>query len=89
MNYALRIDKQVAKTLKSLDQPTIKRVLARFEPTFAKTLSTTAFHSPLEMEPSVRKSRVGNWRLFFEVNDAHRVIAIVAIKPRSRAYRKL
>ena len=88
MNYALRIDKQVAETLKSLDQPTIKRVLARLT-----ELTHNPFDhrisSPLEMEPSVRKSRVGNWRLFFEVNDADRVIAIVAIKPRSRAYRKL
>ena len=37
----------------------------------------------------MRKSRVGNWRIFFEVDDSHQVIAIVAIKPRSRAYRKL
>jgi mRNA-degrading endonuclease RelE of RelBE toxin-antitoxin system len=88
MSYALRIDKQAAKTLKSLDQPTIRRLLARFE-----KLSENPFDqrlsSPLEMEPSVRKSRVGNWRVFFEVDDSHHVIAIVAIKPCSRAYRKL
>ena len=88
MSYALRIDKRVAKTLKSLDQPTIRRLLARFE-----ELSENPFDhrlsNPLEMEPSVRKSRVGNWRIFFEVNDAARTIAIVAIKPRSRAYRKI
>ena len=88
MNYALRIDKQAAKTLKSLDQPTIRRLLARFE-----ELSENPFDqrlaNALEMEPSVRKSRVGNWRIFFEVNDAARTIAIVAIKPRSRAYRKI
>ena len=88
MNYALRIDKQAAKTLKSLDQPTSRRLLARFE-----KLSENPFDqrlsSPLEMDPSVRKSRVGNWRIFFEVDDAHHVIAIVAIKPRSRAYRKI
>jgi mRNA interferase RelE/StbE len=88
MSYALRIDKQAAKTLKSLDQPTIRRLLAKFE-----ELSENPFDQrlskPLEMEPSVRKSRVGNWRIFFEVNDAARTIAIVAIKPRSRAYRKI
>jgi mRNA interferase RelE/StbE len=88
MSYALRIDKQAAKTLKSLDQPTIRRLLARFE-----ELSENPFDqrlsNPLEMEPSVRKSQVGNWRIFFEVNDATRTIAIVAIKPRSRAYRKI
>jgi len=88
MSYALWIDKQAAKTLKSLDQPTSRRLLARFE-----KLSENPFDqrlsNPLEMEPSVRKSRVGNWRIFFEVNDAARTIAIVAIKPRSRAYRKI
>ena len=88
MSYALRIDKQAAKTLKSLDQPTSRRLLARFE-----ELSENPFDqrlsNPLEMEPSVRKSRVGNWRIFFEVKDAARTIAIVAIKPRSRAYRKI
>ena len=88
MSYALRIDKQAAKTLKSLDQPTIKRLLARL----AELSENPGDHrtsSPLEMEPSVRKSRVGNWRVFFEVDNADQVIAIVAIKPRGRAYRKI
>jgi len=88
MSYALRIDKQAAKTLKTLDQPTIRRLLARLE-----KLSEDPFDqrisSPLEMEPSVRKSRVGNWRIFFAVDDSEGVVAIVAIKPRSRAYRKI
>jgi mRNA-degrading endonuclease RelE of RelBE toxin-antitoxin system len=88
MNYALRMDKQAAKTLKSLDQPTIKRLLARLTELTKNPLNHRT-SSPLEMEPSVRKSRVGNWRIFFEVADADHVIAIVAIKPRSRAYRKL
>jgi mRNA-degrading endonuclease RelE of RelBE toxin-antitoxin system len=88
MNYALRIDNQAAKTLKPLDQATIRRLLARLQ-----KLSETPFDqrlsSPLEMEPSMRKSRVGSWRIFFEVDDAHQPLDIVAIKPRSRAYRKL
>jgi mRNA-degrading endonuclease RelE of RelBE toxin-antitoxin system len=41
------------------------------------------------MEPSLRKSRIGNWRIFFEVNNPAGTIAIIAIKPRSRAYRKI
>ena len=88
MSYDLRIDKQAAKTLKSLDQPTIRRLLARLQ-TISETPHDQRLSSPLEMEPSVRKSRVGNWRIFFEVNDAARTIAIVAIKPRGRADRTL
>lgn len=88
MSYALRIDKQAAKTLKSLDQSTIKRLLARLTEPMENPFDHRT-SSPLEMEPSVRRSRVGNWRVFYEVDDVQQVIAIVAIKPRSRAYRKL
>jgi mRNA-degrading endonuclease RelE of RelBE toxin-antitoxin system len=88
MSYALRVDKQAAKTLKSLDQPTIKRLLARLTQ-LTKNPFDRRTSSPLEMEPSVRKSRVGDWRVFYEVDEAEQVIAVVAIKPRSRAYRKL
>jgi mRNA-degrading endonuclease RelE of RelBE toxin-antitoxin system len=88
MSYVLRIDKQAAKTLKSIDQTTIRRLVARFEELtnnpFEPRLSST-----LEMEPSLRKSRIGNWRIFFEVNNPAGTIAIIAIKPRSRAYRKI
>jgi mRNA-degrading endonuclease RelE of RelBE toxin-antitoxin system len=86
MIYDLRIDKQAAKTLKSLDQPTIRRLLARLTE-LTKNPFDQHISSPLKMEPSVRKSRVGNWRIFFEVNHADHIIDIVAIKPRSRAYR--
>jgi len=88
MSYALRIDKQAAKTLQSLDQPTSRRLLARFEK-LSENPFDPRFSSPLEMLPSVRKSRIGNWRIFFEVDNVAQVIAIVAIKPRSRAYREL
>ncbi|MFZ5449747.1 MAG: type II toxin-antitoxin system RelE family toxin [Thermodesulfobacteriota bacterium] len=86
MSYVLRIDKKAAKTLKTLDQLTTRRLLARIT-----ELSSNPYDqrtsSSLEMQPSVRKSRVGNWRIFFEVDDTELIIDIVAIKPRSRAYR--
>jgi mRNA-degrading endonuclease RelE of RelBE toxin-antitoxin system len=78
MSYALRIDKQAAKTLKSLDQPTSRRLLARFEK-LSEHPFEPRFSSPLEMLPSVRKSRVGNWRIFFEVDDSHQIIAIPSL----------
>ncbi len=88
MSYALRIDKQAARTLQALDQPTSRRLLARLQQLSENPLDHR-LSSALEMDPSVRKSRVGNWRIFFEVHDPDHVIAVVAIKPRSRAYRKL
>jgi len=86
MSYALRIDKQAAKTLKALDQTTIRRIHARFQQ-LSKNPFNPRISSPLEMEPSLYKSRVGNWRIFFEVVATTSTVSLVAIKPRSRAYR--
>ena len=86
MSYALLIDKQAAKTLKALDQTTIRRIHGRFQQ-LSKNPFDPRISSLLEMEPWLYKSRVGNWRIFFEVDATTRTVAIVAIKPRSRAYR--
>lgn len=86
MSYALRIDKQAAKTLRALDQTTIRRIHARFQELRQNPFDPRT-SSPLEMDPSLYKSRVGNWRFFFEVDLTTRTVSIVAIKPRSRAYR--
>ena len=51
MSYALRIDKQAAKTLKSLDQATIKRLLLRLTE-LTETPFDHRLSSPLEMEPA-------------------------------------
>jgi len=34
------------------------------------------------------KTRVGAWRIFYEVNEVNRVIDILAVRPRQMAYKK-
>jgi mRNA-degrading endonuclease RelE of RelBE toxin-antitoxin system len=40
------------------------------------------------MEQGEHKSRVGDWRIFYEVDEASRTIDILAVRPRQQAYKK-
>jgi len=88
MSYALRLSKPFLKSLKSLDQSTVRRIHHRL-----KELSQNPFDPRIsgvvEMGAGERKSRVGGWRLFFEVDEANRCIEVLAVRPRGRAYKDM
>ena len=87
MTYAIRFAKPFLKSLKSLDQATIRRIQQRLT-----ELTNNPFNpripGPVEMEQGQRKSRVGGWRLFYEVHEASRILDILAVRPRQMAYKK-
>lgn len=64
MSYTVRIERQAIKTLKALDKQTIRRIHTRL-----KELAVDPFDlrlsGQLEMGQGERKTRVGNWRVFF------------------------
>jgi mRNA-degrading endonuclease RelE of RelBE toxin-antitoxin system len=41
----------------------------------------------METAPASRYSRVGDWRIIYQVEEEEQVINIAAIRPRSGAYR--
>ncbi len=87
MSYAIRFAKPFLKSLKSLDQATSRRIQQRLT-----ELTNNPFDprisGPVEMEQGQRKSRVGDWRLFYEVHEASRILDILAVRPRQMAYKK-
>ncbi|MBM4275749.1 MAG: type II toxin-antitoxin system RelE/ParE family toxin [Deltaproteobacteria bacterium] len=88
MSYFLHIDKSAAKTIKSLDRTTINRILRRLKELLQDPLDPR-LSDPVEMsEEGERKSRVGNWRIFYEIDDDARTVNVTAVRPRGRAYRK-
>ena len=84
----LRVDfsHQAAKDLKRLDRTTAKRVHARIEELAADPFS---FRHSRQMEtiPGNRYTRVGDWRIIYQVDEAEGSLDIVSIRPRSAAYR--
>jgi mRNA interferase RelE/StbE len=77
---------QAAKELKRLDRTSIKRIEARIDE-LAQDPFNPRISQQKETDPESRKSRVGDWRIIYQVEEAQQIINIAAIRPRSRAYR--
>ncbi len=87
MSYTRHLAKPFLKSLKSLDQATIRRIQQRLQE-LANNPFDPRISGPVEMEQGERKSRVGAWRIFYEVNEINRIIDILAVRPRQMAYKK-
>jgi mRNA interferase RelE/StbE len=87
MSYTLHFAKPFLKNLKSLDQVTIKRIHQRLQE-LAQDPFDPRISGQIEMVHGERKSRVGDWRIFYEVNEANRILDILAVRPRQMAYKK-
>ncbi len=85
MSYDLILGRQAKKEIKTLDTSTIKRIEVRL-----LQLSNNPFgpkiSKAIKMSPGRRTSRVGDWRIIYEVYESERIIEVVSIWPRGRAY---
>jgi len=85
MTYSLSFGRQAKKEIKTLDTLTIKRIEDRFQ-----QLSNNPFDprisKAIKMSPGRRTSRVGDWRIIYQVNNSEMTIEVVSIWPRGKAY---
>jgi len=85
MSYDLTLGRQAGKEIKSLDNSTVKRIADRF-----RQLSFNPFDprisNPIKMKPGYRTSRVGDWRIIYQVNESAMTVEIISIWPRGKAY---
>ena len=86
MSYRLEFSRQGAKDLKRLDRATLGRIQTRIE-TLAQDPYSPRLSRQMETAPASRYSRVGDWRIIYQVEEEEQVINIAAIRPRSGAYR--
>ncbi len=87
MKYTLQISKPAVKTIKSLDQSTIKRIHARLKELIQDPFDPR-ISSPVEMAKGERKSRVGDYRIFYEVAETTKTVYVIAVRPRGKAYKR-
>jgi mRNA interferase RelE/StbE len=88
VRYAVELSHRAAKTLQRLDQTTKKRLQARVDELALDPLSSN-LSKPLIMVAGQRYSRVGDWRIIYEVEEFSAKMYIVTIQPRGKAYRNL
>ncbi len=85
MSYDLTLGRQAKKEIKTLDTSTIKRIEV-----WLQQLSSNPFDprisKPIKMSPGRRASRVGDWRIIYEVNESEKLIEIIFIRARREAY---
>ena len=86
MNYQVHIFPEAHKTLKKLDRILSGRIVKRLEE-LAQGPFNPRLSRQMETDPESRYSRVGDWRIIFQVEEGQQTINITAIRPRSSAYR--
>ena len=87
MTFKVELARQAEKALDRLDRITEKRLRDRL-----KVLSLNPYDLRLSndviMKEGKRYTKVGDWRIIFQVEAADMVIFVTAIQHRSKAYRK-
>ena len=88
MTFTVEFSDEARKDFKRLDESRKRLIAARIEE-LAQNPYDPRISGRLESLEGLRKSRVGDRRIIFVVNQTARVIEIVTIRPRGQAYRKL
>jgi mRNA interferase RelE/StbE len=85
MKFGLTLGRQAKKEIKSLDTSTVKRLEDRL-----RQLSHNPFDprisKPIKMKPGRRTSRVGDWRIIYQVNESEMMMEVISLWPRGKAY---
>ena len=78
MKYTVSLSKEATKELDRLDRKTEKRIQNRLVELTADPYSDR-LSNELLMSPGRRYSRVGNWRIVYQVIDSQKVIDVSAV----------
>ncbi len=89
MNYALLLTTEAEKGIGRLDKRIQKRVRDRLRELVVNPCDHR-ISKPVKMATGgERVSRVGDWRILYEVDEPARKVIILALRHRSDAYQKL
>lgn len=88
MSYQVIVGHEAEKSIKKLDKIMAGRIRSQliklasnpFDPRLSTQLKTS---------PERRYTRVGDWRIVYEVNESQSVIAVSTIQHRSRVYKEI
>ena len=86
MTYRIEFSRQGEKDLRRLDRVILGRLKTRIDE-LAQDPFNPRLSRQMETDPESRYSRVGDWRIIYQVEEGEGIINITAIRPRSRAYR--
>ena len=86
--YELRFSAKSRKHIAALDRPTKERILSRLEELRSNPFDPR-LSAALVARPGLRRSKVGPWRIVFEVNESERMLNVLVVQPRGQVYKRL
>ena len=88
MRYAIRVSRRADKALELLDRVIAPRILDRIDQLGENPLDAR-LSKELETVKGQRYSRIGDWRIIYEVRENDGMLFVVTIQHRSKVYRDL
>ena len=88
MSYRIDLSDRAARDLDRLGRDVQERMMRRLEQ-LAEDPYNARLAGPLTNQGSLRKSRVGGWRIIFTVDDEKRSLHVVTIERRGQVYQRI
>jgi mRNA interferase RelE/StbE len=87
--YQVKVTPTFEKDVKKLDSQIAKRIIQKIEylAKNPKDLSSPIKYLPKELE-GLRKFRIGDWRVYFWINDQKKEIILYGVEHRAKAYKR-
>jgi mRNA interferase RelE/StbE len=88
MTYEIYLGHQAKKEMAKIDRSLARRLRDRLRELAVNPLDPRLSRQ-METDPNRRYSRVGDWRIVFQVIEEQKVIEVSTIQHRSRVYKEL
>lgn len=86
MDYEVELTREAEKVLNRLDGPIARRIISRILQ-LAKDPMDPRLSGPLTERHGVRKSRVGDWRILFQLDRENMRLLVATIDTRGQVYK--
>ena len=88
MTYEIYLGHQAKKEMAKIDRSLARRLRDRLRELAVNPLNPRLARQ-METDPNRRYSRVGDWRIIFQIIGEQKVIEVSTIQHRSRVYKEL
>jgi mRNA interferase RelE/StbE len=88
VKYEIRLSHRAERDLDRLDKATQSRIVRRLEQ-LAEDPYDPRISAPLSGVGNLRKSRVGAWRIIYQVVEETKIVYVVMIERRGQVYKRI
>jgi mRNA interferase RelE/StbE len=88
VTYRVELSGRATRDIDRLGRDVQERMMKRLEQ-LAENPYNPRLSVPLTNQASLRRSRVGGWRIIFSVNDEKRLLNVVTIERRGQVYQRI